>query len=107
MEKIKQYFCMLRPTRPDMHGNLTPAEREIFGAHCQYLEVQFKENVVLQAGTSFEKNEAGFAIVILNAKNKEQAIAIIHADPAVAKGLLAAHVTEYDIFLDRGMDSGR
>ena len=97
------YFCMLTPVRPNMHGNLTAAEGEIFGQHCEYLKRKFNEKCVLQAGTSFEENEDGFAIVILNAEEKAAAVAIMQADPAVAKGLLKAHVTAYNIFLDRGM----
>ena len=102
MEELRQFFCMLRPGRPDMHGNLTPEEGEIFGRHCQYLTERFRERRVLQAGTSFENGEDGFAIVILSAESKEAAVALMQADPAVARGLLQAHVTEYDIFLDRG-----
>ena len=85
-----------------MHGNLTADEGRIFGEHCEYLEGMFRDKTVLQAGTSFEKGEEGFAIVILSAPSKEQAVAIMNADPAVAAGLLKSHVTEYKIFLDRG-----
>jgi uncharacterized protein YciI len=93
---------MLRPSRPDLHETVTEAEGRVFAQHCEYLERQFREKKVLQAGTSFERNEDGFAIVILSAKDKADAIATIQADPAVAQGLLRAHVTEYRIFLDRG-----
>lgn len=102
MSELRQYFCMLRPARPDMHGNLSPEEVEIFGRHCAYLTQKFREERVLQAGTSFEEGEDGFAIVILSAESKGEAVAMMQADPAVAAGLLEAHVTEYDIFLDRG-----
>ena len=99
---MNQYFCMLRPGRPDMHGNLTAEEGAIFGDHCNYLNGLFSQKRVLQAGTSFETGEDGFAIVILNAIDKREAEALILADPAVAKGLLQAHVTKYDVFLDHG-----
>ena len=99
---MKNYFCMLKPARSDMHGNLTPEEGEIFGRHCEYLEMQFKEKRVLQAGTSFEPGQDGFAIVILCAEDKQSAVELMAADPAVERGLLLAHVTEYNVFLDHG-----
>ena len=105
MNDVNHYFCMLKPARKNMHGNLTEAEGQIFADHCAYLSEKFAAKAVLQAGTSFETGEEGFAIVIVAAQNKEAAIALIQADPAVARGLLTAKVTEYDIFLDRGLAS--
>lgn len=102
MENLNQYFCMLTPARTGMHGNLTPEEEQIFGQHCEFLSRSFDEKLVLQAGTSFEKDESGFAVVIFQAENKTKAVAFMKKDPAVAKGLLKAHVTEYSMFLDRG-----
>lgn len=87
-----------------MHGNLSKAEQDIFANHCHYLQEKFIEKTVLQAGTSFEIGEEGFAIVILRANSKEEATSIIEADPAVKSGLLNVRVTEYSIFLDRGMN---
>lgn len=101
----KHYFCLLTPAREDMHATVTPAELAIFEDHCKYLKERFAEKRVLQAGTSFEAGQEHFALVILTAPDKAAAQALIHADPAVAKGLLTARVTEYDIFLDRGMES--
>ena len=102
--EMNEYFCMLKPSRPNMHATVTEEEGEIFNRHCEYLLQKFKEKKVLQAGTSFEKDQDGFAIVILSAENKEKAEALIKEDPAVAKGLLQAHITEYNIFLDRGLN---
>ncbi|MGZ3650905.1 MAG: hypothetical protein ACXWR1_21945 [Bdellovibrionota bacterium] len=99
---MSHFFCYLTPGRPDMHGNLSAEEGKIFGQHCDYLEKKFASKEVLQAGTSFEAGQEGFAIVILAAPDKRAAVELIQADPAVAKGLLKARVTEYDIFLDRG-----
>lgn len=104
LDSISTFFCMLKPARPDMHGNLSQAEQDIFANHCQYLQEKFNEKTVLQAGTSFEKGHEGFAIVILRAHSKEEATSIIEADPAVKSGLLKVKVTQYSIFLDRGMN---
>ena len=35
MESLRQFFCMLTPARPDMHGNITPEEGAVFGAYCR------------------------------------------------------------------------
>ena len=99
MTELQHYFCLLTPARPDMHGNLSPSEQELFGAHCEYLRHHFDEKRVLQAGTSFEAGEEGFAIVILAAPDKTAATTLMANDPAVAAGLLTMRVTEYDTFL--------
>lgn len=97
------YFCLLTPARADMHATVTPDELSVFEAHCIYLKERFTERQVLQAGTSFEPGQEHFALVIVAAPDKAAAVALIQADPAVAKGLLIARVTEYDIFLARGL----
>lgn len=98
-----QFFCLLTPSRPNMHATVTPEELGVFEAHCEYLKQRFAEKKVLQAGTSFEEGQEHFAIVILNAKDKHEALNLIQDDPAVAQGLLKARVTEYSVFLDRGL----
>lgn len=101
--EMKHYFCLLKPARLNMHETVTEEEKGIFADHSEYLQKKYEEKVVLQAGTSFEKNQDHFAIVILRAKDKDEAVATIEGDPAVAKGLLKARVTEYSIFLDRAL----
>lgn len=103
--EVRHYFCLLTPTRPNMHQTVTPAEMEVFEAHCTYLKELYAEERVLQAGTSFEPDQEHFALVIVAAPDKSSAVELVRKDPAVAKGLLSARVTEYDIFLDRGMPS--
>lgn len=100
MKVVNHYFCLLTPSRPDMHATVTPEEGAIFSDHCDYLVKKFEENIVRQAGTSFEPGAEHFAIVILSAESKSAAESIIASDPAVAKGLLKARVTEYKIFLE-------
>ncbi len=86
-----------------MHSTVTPEELAVFEAHCMYLKERFDDKQVLQAGTSFEPGQDHFALVIVAAPDKASAVQLIQADPAVAQGLLAARVTEYDIFLDHGI----
>lgn len=105
MDANREFFCLLTPTRPNMHGTITAEEGEIFGRHAEYLQEKFRNKEVLQAGTSFERDQDHFAIVILTAPNKQAAVDLICDDPAVARGLLSARVTEYNIFLDRGLSN--
>jgi uncharacterized protein YciI len=100
---LRHYFALLTPARPNMHETVTPEEMAVFEAHCDYLKERFAEKRVLQAGTSFEPGQEHFALVIVAAPDKASALELIDKDPAVATGLLVARVTEYDIFLDRGM----
>ncbi len=103
MSRHQHFFCYLQPTRPNLHLTVTKAEMAVFDHHSAYLKKCFAEKKVLQAGTSFEKDAEHFAIVILQADNKVEALALMNADPAVVAGLLTARVTEYDVFLDRGL----
>lgn len=99
------YFCLLTPARPNMHATVTPDELAVFEAHCEYLKERFAEKRVLQAGTSFEPGQDHFALVIVAAPDKAAALELINADPAVARGLLLPRVTEYDVFLDHGIQA--
>jgi uncharacterized protein YciI len=84
-----------------MHKTVTEEEGLIFEKHGEYLQQKFTEDIVTFAGTSFEENEDHFAIVLVNAKSKYDAKAIIDNDPAVDKGLLISHLSEFNTFLSK------
>ncbi|MGC9367351.1 MAG: hypothetical protein ACP5FK_09990 [bacterium] len=71
--------------------------------HCEYLEGYFAKNIVVFAGLSWEENEDHYAIVVLETGTKDEAIKIMNDNPAVAAQVLTSQVTEFSIFLERGM----
>lgn len=75
---------------------------DLINKHCEYLEEYFEKNIVIFAGPSWEENEDHFAIVVLEAENKEAAKKIMDNNPAVSAQVLTSHVTEFIIFLERG-----
>ncbi|MBT3169170.1 MAG: hypothetical protein HN952_06015 [Candidatus Cloacimonetes bacterium] len=84
-----------------MHATVTQKEAEIFEQHTNYIQEKFNQNFLEFVGTSFEKDEEHFAIVIINATSKIEAKNIIDNDPAVKQGLLISHLTEFSTFLSK------
>jgi uncharacterized protein YciI len=99
------YISMMRPGRPDLQGSMTAEDRDVFGRHVDYLKDQFAAGAIVFAGPSVEENEEHFAIVVLSADSKGKAKAIMDGDPAVAAGLLTSHVTEFEVFLSREVET--
>jgi len=80
---------------------MTEADSELVDAHCEWLKQRFAEKTVIFAGPSWEENEDHFAIVVLEAENKERAKEIMDNDPAVSGKVLSSHVTAFNVFLSR------
>lgn len=78
---------------------VTEEEKMIFKRHETYIQKKFAEKVLEFVGTSFEKDEEHFAIVIINAENKKEAHEIMANDPAVKNGLLISKITEFNTYL--------
>ena len=82
-------------------NTMTDDDHHLVDAHCDYLKQQFENKSVVFAGPSWEKGEDHFAIVVLEAENKEQANEIMAKNPAVSGGVLSSHLTEFHVFLSR------
>lgn len=95
----KQFISIMRPgpnVKSEQHD-------ELIMKHCEYLKEYFDKNIVIFAGPSWEENEDHFAIVVLETESKEEAIKIMDNNPAVSEQVLTSHVTEFNVFLERGM----
>lgn len=99
-----QYISMMKPGKPDLPASMTDDDRIVFGKHAEYLRSKFAEDRIIFAGPSMEANGEHFAVVVLSAETKDQAVQIMNADPAVESGLLTSHVTEFEVFLSRKFD---
>lgn len=105
MVETQQFISMMKVGRPelqdDFFGKLTPEEMAAFEQHGSYLKEKFDAGKIIFAGPSVEANEEHYAIVVLDAKDKAEAEAIMNADPAVSIGILTSHVTAFQVFLSR------
>ena len=97
---MPQYLYRIRPTRPAMLVE-GPTEREaaIVGAHFIYLSRLVDEGVVLMAGRTLNTDESSFGIAVFVAADDPAARALMHADPAVAQGVMTAELFPYHVAL--------
>lgn len=98
---MPQFISMMRPGKPGLPESMTPADREIFGAHTAWLRQKYSEGSIIFAGPSMDDDHEHYAIVILDTQTKEDAVSIMNRDPAVACGLLTSVVTDFEVFLSR------
>ncbi len=98
---MAQYCYLLKPCRPSLPFDATPAERETVGAHFAYLKGLFAAGTVRFVG----RTEAGeFGIAVYEADSEEQAQAIVRGDPAVQSGVMTENVYPFRIVLIPGSD---
>jgi len=97
---MSQFLYRIHPTRL---GMLTkgPTEREaaIVDRHFAYLKDLMTKGKVLMAGRTLNNDASTFGIAILDAESENEAQAIMHADPAVAEGLMKAELFPYRVAL--------
>jgi uncharacterized protein len=93
---VAQYCYLLRPCRPSLPFDATPAEREIIGTHFNYLKGLFAAGTVRFVG----RTEAGeFGITVYEAESDAAAEEIMHGDPVVQAGVMTATVYPFRIAL--------
>jgi uncharacterized protein YciI len=99
--RVAQYCYLLKPCRPSLPFDATPAERETIGAHFAYLKGLFATGTVRFVG----RTEAGeFGITVYEAASDEQADAIMRDDPVIQSGVMTATVYPFRIALSPGME---
>ncbi len=97
MAEKKQFFGQLLGTRPDWPNDMTTEEEKIMTQHFSYLQELVSDNRVLLAGPVFD--DPVFGLVIISAETKEQAEAILDADPSVLAGLHRYQISEMRVSL--------
>lgn len=85
------YIYYIHPVREGFITEPTPDESRKVGAHFEYLKKLMGEGTVLLAGPSTDPPYTG--IVILKAKDREAAEAIMNQDPAVRGGVFRARLS--------------
>jgi uncharacterized protein YndB with AHSA1/START domain/uncharacterized protein YciI len=90
---LENFLLDYAPTRADVLTRPTPAETEGLLGHMRAMADLTARGVVTWGGKSGEDH----AIVLVRAKDRADAERIAASDPAVAKGVFTAKVTEFDL----------
>ncbi len=91
------YIYYIHPVREGFITEPTPDEARKVGAHFEYLKKLTAEGTVQLAGPSTDPPYTG--IVILKAKDRETAEAIMNKDPAVRGGVFRARLSPISLSL--------
>ncbi|HNO78390.1 MAG TPA: YciI family protein [Phycisphaerae bacterium] len=91
------YIYYIHPVREGFITEPTPDEARKVGAHFEYLKKLTGEGTVLLAGPSTDPPYTG--IVILKAKDRETAEAVMNKDPAVRGGVFRARLSPISLSL--------
>lgn len=104
MANEKKQFIYVLKLIPALYQpeNWTEKEEDIVSRHFAKLQDLLRYGKLILAGkTSGRDDEKTFGIVILEVESKEEALAIMNDDPAVAAGVMTAELFPYHIALIR------
>lgn len=97
---MAEWLYRIVPTRPGMVTAPTPEERDIVGAHFDYLVGLRDRGILILAGRTQEERDT-FGITIFEAGDESAARAVMDADPGVARGVFAATLHPYAVAVAR------
>jgi uncharacterized protein YciI len=80
----------------------TPEEAATIGEHAKCLERLLEEGVAILFGRTQTADENTFGIVIFASADEGSARAVMEADPAVRRGVMAAELLPYKVAGMRG-----
>lgn len=104
MANEKKQFIYVLKLIPSLYQpeNWTEKEEDIVSRHFAKLQDLLRYGKLILAGkTSGRDDEKTFGIVILEVESKEEALAIMNDDPAVAAGVMTAELFPYHVALIR------
>ena len=104
MANEKKQFIYVLKLIPALYQpeNWTEKEEDIVSRHFAKLQDLLRYGKLILAGkTSGRDDEKTFGIVILEVESKEEALAIMNDDPAVAAGVMTAELFPYHVALIR------
>jgi uncharacterized protein len=97
-----QHLYRVVPTRLAMvTAGPTPEEIDAIDAHFTYLEGLLADGKLILAGRTANADESIFGLVILDVSDPEEALRLMQADPAVARGVMRAELFPYRVALSR------
>jgi len=96
MAELREFAYLLKPCRPTLPQDKTPAEAAVLAEHFAYLQNMLAAGTLVLAGRS---DGAEFGIVVFRAPDQPAAAAAMNADPAVRTGLMTATLYPFRIAL--------
>lgn len=97
---MPHYLFRLEPVRADMHATgPTPPEAEAITAHFGYLQRLVDMGAVLMSGRTSALDERAFGLTLLRADTEAQALALMQADPVVARGVMRGELHPFRVEL--------
>lgn len=93
---LREFAYLLKPCRPTLPLDKTPAEEKILAEHFAYLQKLLEDGRLVLAGRC---EDATFGIAVFRAEDQTAAAAAMHADPAVRAGLMTATLHPFRVAL--------
>src|ERR1700712_3702404 len=97
---MAEWLYLIHPPRDDFIATITPAEREVFGRHVEYLEALLTSGVLILAGPTYGRVNTG--ITVIEADDEPAALAVMAADPAGSSGVMTGELREMGVGYLRG-----
>ena len=96
MADAPQFLYRIVPTRQEMLvSGPTEREMQVIDAHFAHLQKLAADGVVLMAGRTLDTGPATWGIVVFQAATLAEAQAVMHADPAIARGVMRSELSAY------------
>jgi uncharacterized protein YciI len=93
---MQQFICLMRPAG-------TPRDAANYGSvfkeHGAYLIEMASKGHIFFAGYTDGEKPGELSLTVLNAENKDHAIKIMNAAPAVSAKLLSAQIEPFEVFV--------
>jgi uncharacterized protein len=86
------FLLLLRPVRPEMPFEPTPAESATVGEHFAYLRQLRAEGKLVLAGPSAVAPGDVIGIGVFDVEDEEEIRRIVAHDPAVSGGVMSAEI---------------
>lgn len=99
MSEKLHFVYQIRATRPGFGPDMTPEEIETMSVHAGYLARLLEEGTLILAGPCLDY---AYGLVVIEAESEDAARAIMVADPAVSRGVMAAEFHPLKLSFLRG-----
>ena len=104
-----QWLLTVEVSRPELtdRSKWSKAENDLAQAHFEYLTGLAKRGAVIFGGRTYDLDPSGrmapgtVGVIVVEAPDRQSAMAIVEADPAVKHGLFTARLQSYAIVVQR------
>lgn len=96
---MPDFIYLIHPFRHEFFESPTTLEETVMDSHYEYLKKATTLGIVLLAGPCLDET---FGVVILRAKNEEEAMEFMLNDPSVRSNVMMAELHPMKISMMRG-----